>query len=78
MPDDVAEMISKPKKENIFSISEIIFSLEKITIPSSVTKIGESVFEGCYSLKQIIIPIMIFVFAMKIKMLVMHAKLILK
>ena len=34
----------------------MVESLESITIPNSVTSIGESAFYGCSSLKSIVIP----------------------
>ena len=55
-PTNIEHIICKSNNEFGFNISELCFSLTQITIPSSVTSIGNSAFEGCSSITQITIP----------------------
>lgn len=59
-PDDIELLISRSAVDRAFKIPIIHFSFKKITIPSSVTSIGDNAFNGSYGshfiVKEIIIP----------------------
>ena len=55
-PSEVCSVICKPYNNNGFDLSQLCFSLTKITIPSSVTSIGNDAFNGCSKVEQISIP----------------------
>ena len=54
-PEDIKDVISE-QFVNGFRISQLCFSLKEITIPLTVTSIGDYAFSECSSLVKIIIP----------------------
>lgn len=55
-PDDISLLISMKKNYHGCSISFLCSNFSKITIPSTVTKIGKDAFYGCSSLNEVEIP----------------------
>ncbi|KAK8839440.1 hypothetical protein M9Y10_031793 [Tritrichomonas musculus] len=55
-PTDIEHIITHNTNKNDFSISMLCFSITTITIPSSVTTIGDNAFANCLLLTQITIP----------------------
>ncbi|KAK8890642.1 hypothetical protein M9Y10_035425 [Tritrichomonas musculus] len=53
---DICQIISNPRNNNGFNVSNLCSSLKMISIPSSVTTIGNFAFFECSSLTQILIP----------------------
>ena len=56
IPDDMTSMISKARKKNEFGFQSLGSIVERITIPSSITTIGNNAFKGCSYLKEVTIP----------------------
>ena len=56
IPNDIGHIISKTRKTNDISVSQLCFSIKQITIPLSVTSIGDYALSDCSSLTKITIP----------------------
>ena len=55
-PNEIKSIICQQKGLNGFKLSQLCFSLTQITIPSSVTSVGDDTFSGCSSLTQVTLP----------------------